>query len=296
MCLPIAKTNRDFTIFSYSMLSVRTLAKAVHLTRQTGFPRLVFTRVVRTYIPTYPIWLWELPITERLKLLAGPAVFTASVGIVTYALAEAQKPPKTHEKNEQNNSKKILLAAAVGINTLVFAMWKIPSRPLKLFLWNYMSSNLYKTVPRRTFSMLGCMFSQYKPPHIAVNMAVLWVLLEKLPEDDFFKTIHIYVAGGVTAAFVSYLCMAIHPALRGASVGASGANLALFGYIAGKYPDESISIPFLNDIYPHSISAQTILWMSVIFDAGGLFRGWMALDHSSHLGGIIFGWLKGILD
>ena len=271
------------------MLSINALIRTSRLSRPVGFPRLVLTRINGNFSRLRP--QWELPLRQRLKLLIGPTVFAGSVGIGTYAIAEA-KQSSIHEQKGHvtlpGDIKIDFVTAIVGANILVFALWNTKSPAVLAILNKYMVSNFYS--PTRTLSMLGAIFSHKSLVHLVINMYVL-SSFTRGPADPY-KTAHIYLTGGLVGSLGSYLRAALNPKFRSVSLGASGAILSLIGYTIGKYPESRFSVVLVDQIYPHSFSAQTALWIIAGFDTCGLIFGWRIFDHACHLGGLLFGWLK----
>jgi len=64
---------------------------------------------------------------------------------------------------------------------------------------------------------------------------------------------------GLVAALGSYArTLSTTPLRVSRSLGASGAILALIGYTVTKFPEARFSIALLDQIYPHSFTAQTV--------------------------------------
>lgn len=241
---------------------------------------LVLSRSVRSAIERPP------PLTERLKLLAGPILFTTAVGVGTYALSEANKPPSSHftPKHKRKKVAPELIIAIIGANVLVFGLWRLGSPAVLNALNKYMLSNLYGEA--RTLSMLGSTFSHSSAFHLFFNMYVLFSLTA-LPIDSY-QFLHLYTTGGLVAALGSYINCSIR-CLAMSSLGASGAILALIGYTVAKFPEARFSVLLVDQIYPHSFTASTAFWAIAGFDTCGLLLGWKLFDHAAHLFGICYG-------
>ncbi|CAF3942662.1 unnamed protein product [Rotaria sp. Silwood2] len=70
------------------------------------------------------------------------------------------------------------------------------------------------------------------------------------------------------------------------SLGASGSIMALLGAICTQFPDAQLAIIFLPFF---TFSAKSALISMVSFDLFGTIMRWRYLDHSAHLGGVLFG-------
>jgi len=73
------------------------------------------------------------------------------------------------------------------------------------------------------------------------------------------------------------------------SVGASGAIMALVGIVGTTFPESRLSLAFVNQVVPHSFSADTGVKALIAIDVLGLLFGRRFFDHAGHLGGMAFG-------
>jgi len=137
--------------------------------------------------------------------------------------------------------------------------------------------------------MLLSTFSHNNLFHLFINMYVLWSFAPPVSanfgEEHFIAT---YLSAGVVSGFASYAYRIARGSLTG-SVGASGAIMALIGIVGTMYPDERLSIAFVNRIYPHSFSADAGVKGLIALDTVGLLLSWRWFDHAGHLGGMLFG-------
>jgi len=178
-----------------------------------------------------------------------------------------------------------LVCGIIGTNVVVFLAWRVPQ--LTTFMTKYfMASPMAKV---SSLPMLLSTFSHYSFLHLFVNMYVLWsfapVASTKFGKEQFLAT---YLSAGVVSGFLSY----VHKVIRCSmvpSVGASGAILALIGIVGTSFPDTRLSVAFVNQIYPHSFSADAGMRAIIAFDLLGVLFGWQFLDHAGHLGGMLFG-------
>ena len=90
-----------------------------------------------------------------------------------------------------------------------------------------------------------------------------------------------YLTTGVVSSLVPHLWHTYRLNPMG-SLGASGAVLALVGYVSLSTPEAQVSLIFLP-FYHFPILYG--LYAIIAFDIAGLFLGWRALGHLAHLTG-----------
>ncbi|XP_073255927.1 presenilin-associated rhomboid-like protein, mitochondrial [Porites lutea] len=173
----------------------------------------------------------------------------------------------------------------IFLNTTVFLLWKIPQMQNFMWKWFTMSPG-----PGSSVRLLTSAFSHMDFWHLGVNMFVLWSFaphVEALLGKEQF--IAFYLTGGVFASFAStaYKVIVTSSAL-GASLGASGALLAVLSLWCIHEPDTRLAIVFLPFL---TFSAGTGLVAIAGFDLAGLIFRWQFFDHAAHLGGVLFGGL-----
>ncbi|XP_043202921.1 presenilins-associated rhomboid-like protein, mitochondrial [Amphibalanus amphitrite] len=168
------------------------------------------------------------------------------------------------------------------VNVLVFGAWKIPS--LAPTMLRYFASSPASRGFRLPMLLSG--FSHYSFIHLAVNMFVLHsfstsaVIL--LGKEQFLG---LYLSGALTSSLASYLykMFVFSPAV---SLGASGAIMAILGYVCTESPDSRLAIVLLPML---TFTAGTAIKALVAFDVLGAALRWQLFDHAAHLGGTLFG-------
>ncbi|KAK9720505.1 Rhomboid family [Popillia japonica] len=168
------------------------------------------------------------------------------------------------------------------LNVLVFAAWRVPKwQPTML---KYFCSN--PGSPQICWPMLLSTFSHYSLFHLLANMYVLHSFstgaVASLGKEQFLG---LYLSAGVISSFTSYLYKTLTKQ-PGLSLGASGAIMAILGYVCTQYPDTKLGIillPFLT------FSAGTAIKVIVGLDTAGVLLGWKIFDHAAHLGGAACG-------
>lgn len=183
------------------------------------------------------------------------------------------------------NSGHKVAAVAVGLNTLVFMLWRTPQ--FRHIMVKYFTSSPMSGAV--CWSMLLSAFSHYSFTHLFVNMYVLWSfspVVTKLFCSE--ETVAMYITAAMVSGFASY----VHKIARCSmvpSVGASGAIMALIGAVCISMPQARLSIAFVDQLVPHSFSADSAMKCLIAFDTIGVLLGWRFFDHAGHLGGILFG-------
>ncbi|BFZ06134.1 hypothetical protein BsWGS_09173 [Bradybaena similaris] len=187
--------------------------------------------------------------------------------------------------NKLTSGKKMIVGI-IAANVGVFLLWRVPSfRPT---MTRYFSSSAHHPLP----SMILSTFSHISVVHLCLNMYVLWsfasVAVNFLGIEQFAA---FYVSAGTVSSLASMVSSKLLRRPFSASVGASGAILALLGAVCVTYPTAQLSIALVGNIFPHSFSADTGMKSIIAFDTVGLALGWKFLDHAGHLGGMMFGLL-----
>ncbi|CAK9813489.1 Presenilins-associated rhomboid-like protein, mitochondrial [Anthophora plagiata] len=168
------------------------------------------------------------------------------------------------------------------LNVLVFLSWHIPAfRPT---MNRYFCSS---PIPGAScWSMLLLTFSHYSPFHLFINMYVLYnfctVAVSLLGREQFLA---LYLTGGVVSSFSSSLYKVAF-GIKDPSLGASGALMAILGFICTQMPNMYLTIVFLP---MWKFTADTAIKAIMGLDAIGCLLRWRRLDHAAHLGGALFG-------
>ncbi|XP_065056569.1 presenilin-associated rhomboid-like protein, mitochondrial [Rhopilema esculentum] len=174
-----------------------------------------------------------------------------------------------------------LVSGIIALNACVFICWQIPAFRHFMTKWFTASAFNGKTLP-----MFLSTFSHAELWHLGCNMLVLWSfaspIQDMLGPEQFLA---FYLTGGVFAALCSHTLKIITKSPV-ASLGASGALLAVLGAVCIEKPDARLAILFLPFF---SFSAKTALMSIIAVDVAGLVFRWKLFDHGAHLGGTLFG-------
>lgn len=178
-----------------------------------------------------------------------------------------------------------VVASIVAINIGVFLLWRVV--PLQRIMLTYFTSSPISGAPCR--SMLLSAFSHYSLFHLFANMYVLWsfapVVSHILGLEQFVAT---YLSAAVISGFTSYVYKTFRRS-RVPSLGASGAIMGLIGIVCVHRPNSQLSVAFVDQIFPHSFSADSAMKFLILLDFTGILLGWRFFDHAAHLGGMLFG-------
>ncbi|CAG9854849.1 unnamed protein product [Phyllotreta striolata] len=175
-----------------------------------------------------------------------------------------------------------IFAPICALNVLVFLAWRVPRfQPtmLKYFCSNPASPNVF-------LPMVLSTFSHYSGLHLLANMYVLHSFstgaVQSLGKEQFLA---MYLSAGVISSFTSYTYKIITKQ-PGLSLGASGAIMAILGYVCTQYPDTRLGIILLPVV---TFSAGSAIKFIMGLDTAGVLLGWKFFDHAAHLGGAAFG-------
>uniref|UniRef100_A0A5S6R4S0 SUN domain-containing protein n=1 Tax=Trichuris muris TaxID=70415 RepID=A0A5S6R4S0_TRIMR len=171
----------------------------------------------------------------------------------------------------------------VLVNAAVCAAWRIPA--LQPSMKRYFMSSF--NGEKLCIPMLLSVFSHISPIHLAVNMYVLWsfapLLVERITGLEQFCAF--YLTSGVVASFAGIMYKAFTGSPK-ASVGASGAILALLIYTCCKIPTAELMVIFLPSV---TFTSNTAIYIVIGLDLAGLLFRWQLFDQAAHLGGSLFG-------
>ncbi|XP_015429709.1 PREDICTED: presenilins-associated rhomboid-like protein, mitochondrial [Dufourea novaeangliae] len=168
------------------------------------------------------------------------------------------------------------------LNIMVFLAWRIPQ--LQKTMVQYFCAN----PASRTlcWPMLLSSFSHYSFLHLAANMYVLHsfssLAVSALGKEQF---VALYLTGGVVSSFASNLYKTTFR-IYSPSLGASGAVMAILGFVCSQFPDTYLTIIFLP-MYKFTASGAIKVIMGL--DILGCLMRWQYFDHAAHLGGVLFG-------
>ncbi|KJE96205.1 hypothetical protein CAOG_06562 [Capsaspora owczarzaki ATCC 30864] len=174
-----------------------------------------------------------------------------------------------------------LMWGIVGLNTLVFAAWRIPA--LLPFMYNNFLSH---PGSGRALPKLLSAFSHRDPVHFGINMFALYgfgqVSQQDLGSEQF---VALFLTAAVGSSLASHLYA--NAARRFVpSLGASGALLGIVASAVAVHPNLAVGIPFVPDVY---FPAWQAFAATCTLDVLGLIFRWRMFDHAAHLGGALIG-------
>lgn len=210
-------------------------------------------------------------------------------GSVTFA--SVYTPPKTSSRLMPD----VPFAAAtllpiIGINALVFCLWRFPPA------WKMLNKHflLLPGLPK-AWGVLGNAFSHQSFYHLAINMAVLYYMGTRLCDEiGRANFLALYLS---CATLGSMSTLTLNVLMKNFHVSSLGASTAVYGVVAAyvwKNLDEGFR--FLGIIPPETwpaIPGPAILGVLVVSDLWALRRGIpktaMKHDHLGHLAGTAVG-------
>ncbi|OTB07063.1 hypothetical protein M426DRAFT_318428 [Hypoxylon sp. CI-4A] len=147
------------------------------------------------------------------------------------------------------------------------------------------------------YTLLTAAFGHVGFLHLAFNSLALYNCAPIVAQSPVFQGngshfAAFYLSTGIFANLSHHLGTML-PTRRywvsrfGATQGASGVIMAMFGVLAMLYPDARVGIMFL----PGTYSIENLVASLVVFDAVGLFVGipYLNFAHAAHLGGLAAG-------
>ncbi|XP_019858131.1 PREDICTED: presenilins-associated rhomboid-like protein, mitochondrial isoform X2 [Amphimedon queenslandica] len=180
--------------------------------------------------------------------------------------------------------------AVLSLNACVFAAWILPQWTLKPFeRLNLVLMRYFTSTPRfsSTSSLLLSSFSHKDVWHFMINMYVMYTFM-----PPFISLVGregswpYYLTAATFASAISHYIKVFRGAHLVASLGASGALLAVLSLVVMHNPGATLHIVFFPFIpIPASAGLASIVALDVI----GLLRGWKTFDHAAHLAGTAFG-------
>ncbi|KAJ8968563.1 hypothetical protein NQ314_002227 [Rhamnusium bicolor] len=203
----------------------------------------------------------------------------------SHAIHMIKKPIKFFknkvDQGIEKSAKKVFVPIC-ALNVLVFLAWRVPR--LHPFMMKYFCSN--PASEHVCIPMILSTFSHYSGFHLLANMYVLHSFstgaVHSLGKEQFLA---LYLTAGVVSSFTSYMYKIIMKQ-PGLSLGASGAIMAILGYVCTQYPDTRLGI-ILLPIF--TFSAGTAIKFIIGLDTAGVIMGWKFFDHAAHLGGAACG-------
>jgi len=227
------------------------------------------------------IWQYESMRSHAVSMLKQPMGFVHKKTYDAQQKAGEWRKHANHWWNSLSAGEKVFVPICF-LNILVFTAWRVPR--LQPFMLRHFCSNPgSKNV---CWPMLLSTFSHYSTFHLFANMYVLHSFssgaVATLGKEQFLG---LYLSAGVISSFTSYLYKTL-TRQPGLSLGASGAIMAILGYVCAQYPDTKLGVIFLPFL---TFSAGAAIKVIVGLDLAGVILGWRIFDHAAHLGGAACG-------
>ncbi|KAL5332517.1 hypothetical protein BJX70DRAFT_392931 [Aspergillus crustosus] len=238
-------------------------------------------------------------LTTMGRLLPAFLFSLLTLGLCSVFAATYEAPAKADRMWPSLPPAAATMAAIIGINTAVFALWKIWPPAWRLLNRYFISVPAYP----RAFSLVGNVFSHQSISHLAINMFVLWVFGTKLHDDiGRGNFLALYIASGVLGSCASLTAHVLRNSLYVTSLGASGAIGGLVGAAGVIHANDKWTIAFLPREWQEYLSAPAWMFLATLitFDVVGALtkRRMPKLDYHAHLGGyatgiaFAFGWRR----
>ncbi|KAF5287559.1 hypothetical protein FQA39_LY15888 [Lamprigera yunnana] len=227
------------------------------------------------------VWQYENMRSHAVSMLKQPVGFLYRKKNEAHLKAGDWRKQFNRWWNTLSTGEKVFIPICF-INVLVFLGWRVPRfQPVML---NYFCSNPgSKNV---CWPMLLSTFSHYSTFHLFANMYVLHSFstgaVATLGKEQFLA---LYLSAGVFSSFASYFYKALIKQ-PGLSLGASGAIMAILGYVCTQYPETKLGVIFLPIL---TFSAGSAIKVIVGLDLMGVILRWRVFDHAAHLGGAACG-------
>lgn len=242
---------------------------------------LCFTAVFSTAsFGAAAIWQYENMRMRAVNIMKQP------VGWVRDRLSNVKKQGKWRQQihtwwNGLTEGQRLFIPICLA-NCLVFLAWRVPH--LQPTMVRYFCSNPASRA--LCWPMVLSTFSHYSAFHLFANMYVLHSFssgaVASLGKEQFLG---LYLSAGAFSSMSSYLYKAV-TSQAGLSLGASGAIMAVLGFVCMQYPDTRLSIIFLPYF---SFTAGAAIKAIMALDTLGVLLRWKFFDHAAHLGGALCG-------
>ncbi|KAJ8960921.1 hypothetical protein NQ318_020221 [Aromia moschata] len=226
------------------------------------------------------IWEYENMRAHAIRMLKKPMKFFK--GKADYSIERSARTREIRNWWNGLTPGERVFVPICALNVLVFAAWRIPR--LQPLMMRYFCSN--PASEHVCLPMILSTFSHYSGFHLLANMYVLHSFstgaVHSLGKEQFLA---LYLSAGVASSFTSYVYK-VATKQPGLSLGASGAIMAILGYVCTQYPETRLGI-ILLPIF--TFSAGAAIKFIVGLDTAGVIMGWKFFDHAAHLGGATCG-------
>ncbi|GAB0489945.1 hypothetical protein MMPV_001172 [Pyropia vietnamensis] len=188
------------------------------------------------------------------------------------------------------------LLTTVAVNTAVFAAWRL-APPAVMARHFTLTPAAVTAFWRRGHTLVTAFFSHASGPHYAANMYMLVsfapAFVATLPAsvDAAHAFAAVYLGGGLAGSGARLATTAASAAWspRGrvpppASLGASGAVLALVYSVAAAAPDTRVAV---LGVLPSTLGEVAV--GGAVLNVIGAVRGWARIDWAAHVGGSAWG-------
>ena len=219
----------------------------------------------------------------------GPSLvaFLLGVGFLASLTMVYNEPSDRYRLLPEVSTAVATVGAVVGLNLLVFALWRVP--PLWKFLNRYM---IFVVGKPRPLTLFTANFSHQEFKHMAINMVILALggihLHEDLGRLGFLTMFLGCGAAGFLSGLVAYSARGM---LGITSLGASGAVMGVLGAYYWDHRDDRFRIFGLPQDGVHGIVWWALLVGFSVFEAFSTFAVKNRTDVVGHVAGLVAGML-----
>ena len=225
----------------------------------------------------------EMSVAER--ILPSVVVVLLAVGFMAAVALVYEDPATRHRLFPDIRASTATLTVLVGLNALVWILWKVP------VAWKFLNRNMIMVVALpRPLSMFLSAFSHQTFFHLLPNMVILWFLGQSL-HDEIGRAnfLALFISCGALSQLSSLVGHGVRGALYTTSLGASGAVLGICTAYLWEHRMDGFTFFGLPDNGVHGIVALATvvgLQISLLWWTKG-----HTVDMASHIGGMLAGGL-----
>ncbi|KAL6869801.1 hypothetical protein ACO1O0_001132 [Amphichorda felina] len=225
--------------------------------------------------------------TMRERVGPSLVVFLLGVGFLASLAMVYNEPSDRYRLLPEVSTGVATVGAMVGLNLLVFALWRVP--PLWKALNRYM---IFVVGKPRPLTLFTANFSHQEFKHLAINMAILALggvhLHEDLGRLGFLTMFLGCGAAGFLSGLVTYSARGM---LGITSLGASGAVMGVLGAYYWDHRDDRFRVFGLPQEGVHGIVWWALLVGFSVFEAFSTFAVKNRTDVVGHVAGLVSGML-----